>query len=94
MSLYCESLEAKSGWFGFEDMPNKLKRMSMEAKSRESYIQIILHRDGGATSGLYRQSGLSVINFLLSPEVLEKKIGKKPALINPLKYYEKQRLSL
>ncbi len=94
MSLYCKSLEVKSGWFGFEDMPNKLKRMSMEAKSRESYIQIILHRDGGATSGLYRQCGLSVVNFLLSPEVLEKKIGKKPALINPLKYYEKQRLSL
>ena len=38
--------------------------------------------------------GLSVVNFLLSPEVLEKKIGKKPTLINPLKYYEKQRLSL
>ena len=82
MSLYCESLEAKSGWFGFEDMPNKLKRMSMEVKSRESYIQIILHRDGGATSGLYRQSGMSVVNFLLSSEVLEEKIGNKPALIN------------
>ena len=82
MSLYCESLEAKSGWFGFEDMPNKLKRMSMEVKSRESYIQIILHRDGEATSGLYRQSGMSVVNFLLSPEVLEEKIGNKPALIN------------
>ena len=54
MSLYCESLEAKSGWFGFEDMPNKLKRMSMEAKSRESYIQIVLLRDGGATSGINR----------------------------------------
>ena len=94
MSLYCKSLEVKSGWSGFEDMPNKLKRILMEAKSRESYIQIILHRDGGATSGLYRQSGLSVINFLLSPEVLEKKIWKKPALINPLIYYEKQRLSL
>ncbi|CAI3250563.1 reverse transcriptase domain-containing protein [Enterococcus cecorum] len=44
--------------------------------------------------GLYRQCGMSVVNFLLSPEVLEKKIGKKPALINPIKYYEKQRLSL
>ena len=54
MSLYCKSLEAKSGWFGFEDMPNKLKRMSMEAKSRENYIQIVLLRDGGATSGINR----------------------------------------
>lgn len=44
--------------------------------------------------GIYRQCGMSVVNFLLSPEVLEKKIGNKPALINPLKYYEKQRLSL
>ena len=54
MSLYCKSLEVKSGWFGFEDMPNKLKRMSMEAKSRENYIQIVLLRDGGATSGINR----------------------------------------
>ena len=54
MSLYCKSLEAKSGWFGFEDMPNKLKRMSMEAKSRENYIQIVLQRDGGVTSGINR----------------------------------------
>ena len=54
MSLYCKSLEAKSGWFGFENMPNKLKRMSMEAKSRENYIQIVLQRDGGATSGINR----------------------------------------
>lgn len=54
MSLYCKSLEAKSGWFGFKDMPNKLKRMSMEAKSRENYIQIVLQRDGGATSGVNR----------------------------------------
>ena len=54
MLLYCESLEVKSGWFGFEDMPNKLKRMSMEAKSRENYIQIVLQRDGGATSGVNR----------------------------------------
>ena len=83
MSFYCKSLEVKSGWFGFEDMPNKLKRMSMEAKkSRESYIQIILQRDRGATSGLYRQSGMSVVNFLLSSEVLEEKIGNKPTLIN------------
>lgn len=44
--------------------------------------------------GLYRKSGGNVINFLLSPEVLERKLGNKPALINPLKYYEKQRLSL
>ena len=44
--------------------------------------------------GLYRQCGMSVVNFLLPPELLEKKIGNKPALINPLKYYEKQRLSL
>ena len=54
MSLYCESLEAKSGWFGFEDIPNKLKRISMDAKSRENYIQIVLQRDGGATSGINR----------------------------------------
>ena len=54
MSLYCKLLEVKSGWFGFEDMPNKLKRMSMEAKSRENYIQIVLLRDGGATSGINR----------------------------------------
>ena len=49
---------------------------------------------GNSRLGIYRQCGMSVVNFLLSTEMLEKKIGNKPALINPLKYYEKQRLSL
>ena len=37
--------------------------------------------------GLYRQTGMRVVNFLLNPEVLS--IGKedRPGLVNPLTYY-------
>lgn len=41
--------------------------------------------------GIYRQCGMDIINYILSPEALEtsnKKRGK-PGLVNPLNYYLK-----
>ena len=37
--------------------------------------------------GLYKQACGHVINFLISPEFLGKRIGERPGLVNPLKYY-------
>lgn len=54
MLLYCNSFEENFGCFGSEDKLNKLKRISMETKSIESYIQIILQKDGGAISEINR----------------------------------------
>jgi len=37
--------------------------------------------------GLYRQSGMNVVNFILNPSLLETKIKDRPGLVNPLEYY-------
>lgn len=40
-----------------------------------------------ARQGLYRMCNYPIINFLLSPEILETRKGDRPGLVNPLKYY-------
>ena len=37
--------------------------------------------------GLYRQCGLNVINFIISPKVLVIQKAERPGLVNPLEYY-------
>ena len=37
--------------------------------------------------GLYRQCGLNVINFIISPKVLAIQKAERPGLVNPLEYY-------
>ena len=40
-----------------------------------------------ARLGLYRQTGMRTVNFLLSAEVLAIRKGDRPGLVNPLTYY-------
>ena len=37
--------------------------------------------------GLYSQACGNVVNFIISPVYLSKRIGDRPGLVNPLKYY-------
>ena len=37
--------------------------------------------------GLYRQCGMTVINFIISPKVLAIQKAERPGLVNPLEYY-------
>ena len=37
--------------------------------------------------GLYRQCGMNVINFIISPKVLAIQKAERPGLVNPLEYY-------
>ena len=39
--------------------------------------------------GIYRQCGLSIINYILSPKILETRNSKRgrPALVNTLSHY-------
>ena len=39
--------------------------------------------------GIYRQGGLSIVNYILSPKILETPNAKRgrPGLVNPLNYY-------
>ena len=50
-----------------------------------------IYRVANTRLGLYKQCGMQVINFLLSPEILETPSEKmnRPALINPYEYYLK-----
>ena len=40
-----------------------------------------------ARLGLYRQTGMRTVNFLLSADVLAVRKGERPGLVNPLAYY-------
>ena len=40
-----------------------------------------------ARQGLYRTCNNPIINFLLSPKVLETRKGDRPGLVNPFNYY-------
>lgn len=37
--------------------------------------------------GWYRQCGMSVVNFILNPNILAHRKGDRPGLVNPLEYY-------
>ena len=37
--------------------------------------------------GWYRRSGMNVVNFIISKELLETKIKDSAGLLNPLSYY-------
>ncbi len=42
--------------------------------------------------GLYRRSGMIVVNFILNPTVLARKKKDRPGLVNPLTYYLRETL--
>ena len=62
----------------------KLNRMCRCNMSDEAIFKVANSR-----LGLYRRCSMDVVNYLLSPKVLEKanKIEGRPALVNPLNYY-------
>ena len=47
----------------------------------------LIRQTANSSLGLYRTAGMSAMNFLLSPKVLETGKGERPGLVNPLKYY-------
>lgn len=52
-----------------------------------SFIKEETFKVANSRLGWYRRSGLDVVNFLLSPEVLAMKKKERPGLANPLEYY-------
>lgn len=47
----------------------------------------LIRQTANSRLGLYRTAGMSTMNFLLSPKVLETGKGERPGLVNPLNYY-------
>ena len=46
-----------------------------------------IYKVANSRLGLYRQCGMNVINFIISPKVLAIRKANKPGLVNPLEYY-------
>jgi len=46
-----------------------------------------IYKVANSRLGLYRQCGMNVVNYLLSPKVLAKENKSRPGLVDPLSYY-------
>ena len=46
-----------------------------------------IYKVANSRLGLYRQCGMNVINFIISPKVLAIQKAERPGLVNPLEYY-------
>lgn len=56
-------------------------------KYRNGFNHESIYKVANSRLGLYRQSGMNVVNFILNPKLLETKIKDRPGLVNPLEYY-------
>lgn len=56
-------------------------------KYRNGFQHEDIFKIANSRLGLYKQCSMNVINYILSPKVLETKIKNRPALVNPLFYY-------
>ena len=46
-----------------------------------------IYKVANSRLGWYRRSGMNVVNYIISPEVLETRIKDGAGLLNPLSYY-------
>ena len=74
-------------WKKSQRIYTNLKRMSKMYKTNHTDEDIF--KVANSRLGWYRRSGLDVVNYILSPKVLETANKKKgrPGLVNPLSYY-------
>ena len=64
-----------------------LMRLNIACKCRFSDEEIF--KCANTRLGWYRRSGLNIVNFIISPNVLAMQKGDRPGLVNPLNYYLK-----
>lgn len=64
-----------------------LMRLNIACKCRFSDEEIF--KCANTRLGWYRRSGLNIVNFIISPNVLAIQKGDRPGLVNPLNYYLK-----
>lgn len=59
----------------------------LNKKYKNGFDHEAIFKVANSRLGLYRQSGMNVVNFILSPDLLETKIKGGAGLLNPLQYY-------
>lgn len=74
-------------WKKSETIYRNLMKLNKACKFGFSEEEI--YKCANTRLGWYRRSGMNVVNFILTPEVLGIKKGERPGLVHPLKYYLK-----
>ena len=59
----------------------------LNKKYKNGFDHEAIFKVANSRLGLYRQSGMNVVNYILSPDLLETKIKGGAGLLNPLSYY-------
>ena len=59
----------------------------LNRKHRNGFSQEDIYKVANSRLGWYRRSGMNVVNFIISKELLETKIKDSAGLLNPLSYY-------
>jgi group II intron reverse transcriptase/maturase len=59
----------------------------LNRKNRNGFDHEAIFKIANSRLGWYRRSGMNVVNFIISPELLETKIKDGAGLLNPLNYY-------
>lgn len=59
----------------------------LNRKYRNGFSQEEIYKVANSRLGWYRRSGMNVVNFIISKELLETKIKDSAGLLNPLSYY-------
>ena len=63
--------------------------MKINLRNNNGFDEESIFKVANSRLGWYRTAGMNVINYILSPKVLETAKGDRPALVNPLAYYSK-----
>ena len=56
-------------------------------KYKNGFNNEAIYKVANSRLGWYRRCGMNVVNFILSPELLETKVKDGAGLLNPLQYY-------
>ena len=62
----------------------------LNRKYKNDFSHEDIYKVANSRLGWYRRSGMSVVNFIISKELLETKIKDSVGLLNPLSYYLKE----
>lgn len=61
----------------------------LNRKYKNGFSHEAIFKVANSRLGWYRRSGMNVVNFIISKELLETKIKDSAGLLNPLSYYLK-----
>ena len=59
----------------------------LNQKNKNGFDHEAIYKVANSRLGWYRRSGMNVVNFIISPDLLENKIKDGAGLLNPLNYY-------